>query len=402
MGLIFREKRWVFTRVARLAIVCFVMALGLSFGTTIWAVYLDSFLNNVSLVGFVSALFSLVAVISYFLFIPLIEKIDKEKILAYSLLALVASYLLFSINDRLSFLIIITFVFVIANTFRVTSLGIIIKDKSSKKNLSRNEGLIYSFQNLSWVIAPLIAGFVAVKFGISAVFIISSILILFAFFVFSFSRIKDKTVKKRLDKNMWRNFIDFFKNKDRSVAYLLKGGVGLWWTLVYLFMPLFIIRQGLGTEWIGYFLFAIPIPLILFEYSFAKLAGKVGFKKMFKLGFLIPCILVFACFFISNIYTILLLFVLASLGFAMLEPTTEAYFFDILKGKERLRFYGPYSTSIDLSKLLAKVLPAILLMFFPFKYIFLLFGFIMFLMFLISFKTRSCIRGVGFNINFIF
>jgi len=78
---------------------------------------------------------------------------------------------------------------------------------------------------------------------------------------------------------------------------------------------------------------------------------------------------------------------------AMLEPTTEAYFFDTIKRKDEDRFYGPYNTSIETGLILGKILPAVLLLFLPFKYIFLLFAGIMFLLFLLSFKAKNIVEG---------
>jgi hypothetical protein len=48
-----------------------------------------------------------------------------------------------------------------------------------------------------------------------------------------------------------------FKRKERTVAYLLHGGVSLWWAMIYLFIPLYIIENNLSNLWVGYFLFAI-------------------------------------------------------------------------------------------------------------------------------------------------
>jgi MFS family permease len=246
--------------------------------------------------------------------------------------------------------------------------------------------------NTAWVIGPLIAGYIASKFNIRFVFMLASIFVFIAFLVFLVSRIKDTNIKKKVDNNITKNFIDFFKDRDRVVAYMLRGGISLWWILPYLFMPLFMIRNGLNALWVGYFLFAIPIPLILFEYKFGKLASKIGFKKIFNMGYLIPCIITLICFFVTDIYVILSLLVLASVGLAMLEPTTEAYFFNILKGKQDLRFYGPYNTTININHLIAKILPATLLIFLPFKFIFLLFSLFMFLFFLLSFKVKNIIE----------
>jgi len=394
VGILVRKQKgiFVFTGIAKLAVIGFIVALASAYISTIWAVYMDSFVNSVVIVGFVSAFLTLVSFISYFYFIPLIERTDKSKIYSFSLLAIAILYLLFAINTKFYIFIILAFIVTIMYTLRTTSFGIIVKDYSAKKQLSRNEGVMYTFFNLSFVIGPLIAGYVAEKFGINIVFTLSAIFVFLAFFVFRISSIKDKNVKKKTDGSLVKNFFDFFKSKERVLAYILGGGVNLWWILIYLFIPLFIIRNNLHELWIGYFLFAVAVPLIFLEFIFAKLAGKIGFKKMFKIGFLIPCIFAVSCFFFSNVYIILSLLVLASIGLAMLEPTTEAYFFDILKGKEELRFYGPYNTTMDVNNFIGKIIASTLLIFLPFRYIFLIFAGFMFIMFLISFRIRDVVE----------
>ena len=265
-----------------------------------------------------------------------------------------------------------------------------IKDKSKKGKLSRNEGLLFTFTNIAFVIGPLLAGFVASKFGINSVFLFASAFVIFAFLILQIGGIKDNRKQKKADEGIIKNFHAFLKNKDRLLAYTLGGGVGFWWILGYLFIPLYIIRNGLDPLWVGYFLFAIPLPLILFEYKFSTLTNKHGFKKLFQFGFLIPAILALACFFVvDQVFVVLGLLVTASIGLAMLEPTVEAYFFKISSKKEEQRFYGPYNTKLEVFGLVGKVLPATLLLFLPFKYIFLLFSAVMFLMFLASFKTKD-------------
>jgi MFS family permease len=148
-------------------------------------------------------------------------------------------------------------------------------------------------------------------------------------------------------------------------------------------------------------MFAIAVPLILFEYIFSKLAGKVGFKKMFRTGFFILFIAALSCFLISDmsvilgiktIYVILGILVIASVGAAMCEPTAEAYFFDLLKGKEELHFYGPYNTNLETSRLIAYALPSLILIFLPFKFVFLFFAVLMIVYFFISFKIKEVIE----------
>ena len=394
MGLIFRKQKDTpaLTNIGKLSIVGFIVSLASAIISTIWAVYMDSFLQNIVLVGFVSAGLTLVSFASYFIFIPLIQKIDKTKIYAITLFLYAITYVLFALNTKFYFFIILAFIITIIGTLRVTSFGIIVKDKSPKKHLSKNEGLIYTFSNIAWVIGPLIAGYISERFNLNLIFALSAIFVFIAFMLFKFSKIKDGNIQKKVNKNIIKNFIEFFKDKKRLYAYLLGGGVNLWWSLIYLFIPIYIIRNGLGTIWVGYFLFAIAVPLMILEFHFSKLAGKIGFKKIFKIGFLIASICAIACFFINNIYVILGLLVLASVGLAMLEPTTEAYFFDITKKGEECRFYGPYNTTVEVNDFIGKILSATLLVFLPFKYIFILFGVLMLFFVFLSSKIKDVIE----------
>lgn len=381
------------TGIGKLCVISFISAIAFSFITTIFAVYMDSFFHSTVTVGLVSAFFTFVAIISYFVFIPLIEKGNKEKIYITSLLIFIVSYILFAVNTSKIFLILIGMLFFIAGTFRITSFGIIIRDKSPTTKLSRNEGLVYTFANTAWIIGPLLAGIISAKYGMRSIFFIGAVILALVALIFKGSNIKDHKTKKKIDTNIYRNFIDFFKDKDRVLAYVLHAGVSFWWVLIYLYIPLLIVMEGFGTEWVGYFLFAVPIPLILLECKFSNAAGKVGFKRMFKIGYLIVFVLSLLCFFfISNFFIIFVLIVLASVGMAMLEPTTEAYFFDICKGKEDLRFYGPFNTAISFGGLFGKIIPALVLLIVPFEFTFIIFSVIMFILFLLSFKVKDVLE----------
>ncbi len=380
------------TKIAKLSTIGLLVALATSFVTTIWAVYLDSFLNSVALVGLISALLTLVGIISYFFFIPLVERTSKSKIFYYTLFLFGITYILFAINKNFYIFVILAFFMTLIYALRITSFGIIIKDFSKNSKLSKNEGLRFTFINFAWIIGPLIAGFVSNQYGINMIFVISAVFIFLALILGKFMDLKDHHTQKKIDRNLIKNFFAFFKDKNRIITYILGGGVSFWWVLIYLYTPLFIIRNNLSNLWVGYFLFAIPIPLILFEYKFANIAGRKGFRKLFKLGYLIPAIAALICFFTPNVYSVLGILIFASVGLAMLEPTTEAYFFDVSKKRDQQRFYGPYNTRIELAGLIGKFIPSLLVIFLPFKSIFLFFSAVMFMLFLVSFKAKKIVE----------
>src|SRR3989344_3682973 len=369
MGILIKKHTGVpaLTGIARLSLVLFIVSIALSLVDTIWAVYMNSFIHSASVVGFISAGLTLLSFVSSFLFIPLIEKSNKARMFGFSLILFALTYFLFSINRKFYFFIVLAAIATILSTLRVVSFGIMVRDKSGK-NLSRNEGMVYTFMNTAWLIGPLIAGYLSDKYGFNLIFMLSAFFFLTSFFLFRMSNIKDHNIKKKVDHGVLKNFFDFFKDRNRTIAYFISGAISLWWVLVYLFIPIYMIESGLTDLHLGYFLFAAVVPLILSEYKFAKLAGKIGFKKIFKAGFLLISAVSLAAFFAGNIYLTLGLVVLASFGVAMIEPTSEAYFFDILKKKEENRFYAPYNTTIDVYYFIGKILASVILIFLPFKY----------------------------------
>ncbi len=395
MGVLVRKNQGnlILTRIARLAIIGFLTSFAGAFIDTIWAVYMQDFLGNMAWVGFFSAFLTIIAFFSFFFFIPFIEKKDKSKLYSLSLFLFFLAYLLVAINKNAYIFAILAVIITILTSLRINSFGIIVRDESCKKELVRNEGVMYTLMNVAWVIGPLLSGLLSEFLGISFIFTISAIFILLAFISFRVSRIKDMNLKKKkIDRNLFKNFAEFFRDRNRVLSYIIGGGVFFWWALIYLFVPMQIIDKGLPIEWVGYFLFAIAVPMILLTYFFAKTAGKIGFKKIFKIGFFILFASALLCFFIENIYIILGVLVLASVGAAMLECTTEAYFFDLVNKKEELHFYGPYNTNLEVSRLIAYSIPSLILIFLPFKFIFLFFAFIMAILFFVCFKIREVIE----------
>jgi len=403
MGVLVRKNQgnMILTRIARLAIVGFLTSFAAAFIDTIWAVYMEKFLGNMSWVGFFSAFLTIIAFFAFFFFIPFIEKRNKSNLYSLSLVLFFIAYLLFAINRNPYVFAALAVVTTILSTLKITSFGIIIRDKSRATELSRNEGVMYTLLNVAWVVGPLLAGLLSEFLGLSFIFVISAIFIFLALISFKVSKIEDPNLRKKIDRNMFKNFKEFFRDKHRVLSYIIGGGIPFWWALIYLFVPMYMIERGLPIEWVGYFMFAIAIPMILFTYIFAKLAGKVGFKKLFKIGFFILFASALSCFFIggfpvifgvNNIYVILGVLVLASIGAAMLESTLEAYFFDLVKGKEELHFYGPYNTNLEVSRLIAYSLPSLILIFLPFKFIFLFFAAAMLSLFFVCFKIKEIIE----------
>jgi len=376
-----------------LAVIGVFVGFAYSFIDTIWALYIDSLVHSVFLVGVISSFLSFVVFVSYFFVIPLVERRDKVKLYSVSLLVFVVAYLIFSFTSSLLVVLLVSLPLAFFESLRCTSFGIIVKDFSSPRNLSKNEGVLYSVENVAWVLGPLIAGYVLSGFGFGMVFLLSALFAFCAYFVLRKSHFSDMKIKKRIDGDMWKNFCDFFRDRNRVFAYLFSGGVSAWWVLIYVFIPVYVVGQGYSELLIGYFLFAVAVPLVLTETYFGAISARFGFKRLFRFGYLIVAVVSLCCFFVVDIYVILFVLVLGSFGLAMLESTTEAYFFDMLNGKQYLRFYGPFNTADSFLAMIAKLGTSCILFFLEFRFVFVFFAVMMFSYFVLSFFMRDVVEA---------
>src|SRR3989344_3064703 len=233
MGMLIRKQRGMYgvTKIGRLSVIVFIVAMSSALIDTIWSVYLDEFFHDVSKIGFFSSFLTLLGFLSFFVTVPLIERSNKSKLYAISLFLFGISYILFAINTDFYILVLLSCLVTVLGTLRITSFGIIVRDSSKEKQLSRNEGLIYTFANTAWVVGPLLAGYASDVIGIRKVFMLSAIFVFVAFFLFKMSRINDANIKKKADYNVFKNFKEYFANRDRTLSYIVSGGISIWWAL---------------------------------------------------------------------------------------------------------------------------------------------------------------------------
>ena len=384
-----KRKRHLGT-IKTLSFVIFLVSLALAYIDTIWAIYINEFVNNASIVGALSSLFVIFSIFLYFYFIPLLEKHHPTKIYLFSLMLYAVAYVLFAISSNFYLFVVLGFMLTIASVLRKDSMGVIIRDESKLTELGRNEGIIYAVSNISWLIGPLIASFLSQKFNISLIFLLAATSVAMAIITFRTAKVHEKVIiPRKVDKNLFKNIKDFFSSRELTKTYLVSGGIDLWWAILYLYVPLFMIKEGLNLTWVGIFLFAVCVPLTALEYFVGKRADKYGFKKFFIAGYTILAIMSIIAFALTNIYWILLVLVLASIGAAFLEPTTEAYFFKLIPKAKENKYYGPFCTASDFNSLIGLLIAAGVLFFLPFKYIFLLLAIQMTFFALVALKLKK-------------
>jgi len=300
--------------------------------------------------------------------------------------------LLVIFNSLISFLI-IAVVITISYVFRESSFGIIFRDSVSSKELNRAESLLYTLLNIGWLVGPLIAGFFLVKFGILSVFMAATgfFTISLIFFLTMHFKPKQKKIKK-INRNIKLNLLDFIKNKDLHLPYLITTGLAIWWTLIFIYTPLFIIEAGLSEFYVALFIGLAMLPLVLFEYKVGLLSEKLGLKLFFILGFTGLFIVGLICFFISNILIILLLIIIGSIFAAFIEPLKDTFFFKSIKQKDEEKYFPIYNTSRYLGGFIGKFTVVLILVFLAKQFTYLIIAFFMLIIVLLCLKLKSKVK----------
>ncbi|MBT3538486.1 MFS transporter [Candidatus Peregrinibacteria bacterium] len=375
--------------IADMSAVNVITCIGVSLAFTFWAVFLKSFLHEDYLVGLATGVFTLVSLFAHFYFVPLVQKSDEAKLYVYCLISLMLGYLVYFITRNVWVFLLVTMGVIIARVLRRESFGILLRDNSSRKTIAKNEGFLYTMSNIGWVLGPLIAGLIAANYDVRHVYLFAGLFMFLAIIAFAFFKIEDKNHKKvKIDSSTWKTLKHLATHKYLRKAYLVSMGLNIWWAAVYIYMPLLIMKH-LSAVWVGYFLFAIPIPMVMLEYMVGKYEKKFSARKFFVIGYAMLAVISVAAFFAPNIYWILGLFIFGSIAASLIEPTRESYFFELVPQKDEKSYYGPYMSSMEVGRLVGRFGFALVILFLPFNAIFIFLALAMLATSIISLKLKK-------------
>ncbi|MEK6835565.1 MAG: MFS transporter, partial [Nanoarchaeota archaeon] len=163
-------KRFRFKTISILLFIGLIISISNGLFNTIWALFLDSFLHNESYVGLFSTLISIVALISFVIFIPIIEKYQENKVYIYSLAFSIFILFLYSITKSIYLVFVLALIYIMFGVLRAESFGIMYRNESKTKALGKNEGLVYTLSNLGWLLGPLLGAFLLRIYDIPQIF----------------------------------------------------------------------------------------------------------------------------------------------------------------------------------------------------------------------------------------
>jgi MFS family permease len=359
-----------------------IIGFGIGLSLPIFPNFVKTILNTDSATSVFYSTMAIVMMVTALASTFLLRKVERSTIIKGSLIILSASFFSLIFVTRIQSLAILNALQVIFLLFVVMTLSLYVRDFAKSRDLGKEEGKFFKYQNLGYFAGPLIGGFTAVYFGYETTFILSSLAFMLGFLYFSHLHIVQKhpaiiEKKKEPHFEFFKNLKHYFREKNRCKVFAFTLFLMMWLGFKRLYIPLYIVFSGYIESITGIILALTIIPLILLEEKTGEYADKHGVRKPITLGFTIMALSLLIIFF--NPYTFINFFIIvaAHFGMALVEPLQEYFLFKNMKKKDEDNLYGIYMTADPIALFLTPTIGAVILIFFQFNHLFLFFGIIM-------------------------
>lgn len=340
----------------------------------------SSYLNQYFSIKFLSFIFIVSYIFTFWAIIKYPKLIKKFNNYQTALLALIIKIFSLAIIVFTAYPPLIFFAYILLTlSFNLVFINfdIFLNALTPNKATGRIRGIYYGLYNLGWLIAPLISGNLADKFGFVIVYwvdlILTIILLGVLFLGFKNLAIVQESEKNDMLKTFRRIYGDFKINKIFFVAFIVQ----CYYTIMYFYTPIYL-NQTIGFDWseIGFILVITLLPFIIFQYPAGYLADKHHMERailIFGLILLsIGSLLIFSYNF-KNMLGWILILLFVNVGASLIDIMKETLFFKKVKVNE-FNLINAFRSITPLAHILTPAIIFLILIILPYQYIFLLLG----------------------------
>lgn len=250
---------------------------------------------------------------------------------------------------------------------------------NSEGTTGSRRGLLLALASFIGAISPLLSGFLVNANGFRDAYLLSSITLVPVFMILlsHFRHFEDPPYSEIKLFEALRSF--WVREHIRMVfcAHLL---LQVFFCFMVVYTPLYLATEvGLPWHEIGIIIFAGQLAYVFFEYPIGHLADAyVGEKEMMAVGFVILAVSSswLAAIAGTSIMPWIIAMFVTRVGAALVEVTTESYFFKHTKSSDA-QIISFFRITRPLSYVIGAVIGSLSLLFLPFHLIFIVLGFIM-------------------------
>ena len=361
-----------------LYLVGFFFSVHLALTAYVNSTFLGQYINP-NLVGVLFAISYLIGIIGVILIPKILNKVGGYKTILFLILIniLTLSSLFFLKSVYLLVPLFITYI--VINIMISFSIDICVENCSENKSTGKIRGLFLTIINFAWVFAPLLTGFVLSNNSPSKIYLISSFFVIPVLFIFLF-RFKKFKDPKYNHLSIKKSLLIIKKNKDIKKIFQISFLLQFFYAWMVIYMPIYLIQYiGFGWDKIGIIFTIMLLPFILFELPLGKLADtRLGEKEILIIGFIIIAISTLIIPFLktTNVFVWALVLFLTRTGASAIQVMSETYFFKKTK-IEDMEVIGLFRGLSNFAWVLAPLLASLFLIFFNYKYLFLVLGILM-------------------------
>jgi len=258
-------------------------------------------------------------------------------------------------------------------------LDIILESFSVDNRSGRIRGVHWMIIDAGFLLGPILSTQILERFNFQIVFLISLIIECLVVFlaVEGFKRINHKfegrvTIKELINK--------VIQKKNILRIYYISFILDFFYAIMVIYVPFYLRDLGISWEQIGYIFTVMLIPFVIFPIPVGYLADKYLGEKEMLIGSIIlmgiSTLLVYFTVTLS-IYTWAAILFMTRIGASIIQTLRDSYFYKRIDGRD-VDIIDFYRTSIPAAYILAPMISALILLFFPLKMMFFVLALVIF------------------------
>jgi predicted MFS family arabinose efflux permease len=243
-----------------------------------------------------------------------------------------------------------------------------------------SRGLLLTLASLVGAISPLVSGLLidptsgdfATAYVVSAATLVPVLIILIFFF-------KDFSDPEYGEIDVFSAFHTFWINVNIRSVFIAQFVLQMFFMMMVVYTPLYL-TGNIGLSWaeFGIIMFFAQMAYVIFEYPIGIIADRyIGEKEMMGFGFLIAISTAWISFVtVPSVLVWSVIMFTTRIGAALVEVTTESYFFKQTKSSDA-QIISFFRITRPLAYVIGAVVASLSLLYVPFNMLFIVFALIM-------------------------
>ncbi len=350
----------------------FILAVSTAVPTYIESNYIKEFVNAES-VGLFFVVSNFITILLILIYPEFIERFRNYRVSQIVIGCNFLSLIIMALAN--SPLIIFAAFILLMSSFNLIwiNMDIFVESFTAVDSAGRTRTMYFTFMNLGWVFAPVIASYFIKDSNYRPVYLLAAAFLIpfYIIFIEKGRNLKDK-IKYDQDK-IWQTIKKIFQTKDLRSIFSLATLLHLFYSLAVVYAPIYL-HENIGLSWaqLGIAFSFMLIPFIIFEIPAGIIADKyLGEKEIMTVGFTILIISLILFFSVQStsllVWSLILFF--SRVGASLVEAMRESYFFKIINVKN-VGLINMFRTAQPLGYLIGTGLGTVILVFYPVQYIF--------------------------------